>query len=242
MAKNSGIEWTDHTWNPWQGCRKVSEGCRYCYMYREKLRFGQNPAWVIRSSPSTFNAPLKWKDPARVFVCSWSDFFIEDADAWRPEAWDIMRQTPHLTYQILTKRPERIRACLPDDWAHGWDNVWLGVTGENQRAYDDRIFYLLDTPAPLHFLSAEPLLGPIDLGLELCNNTFFEGLRWVIAGGESGPGARPMEAGWARCIRDQCVAAGVPFFFKQWSGVRPKSLGRTLDGQEWTQVPGCHRD
>ena len=116
MARNSGIDWTDHTWNPWQGCRKVSPGCANCYMYRDKRHFGQDPTTVVRSKPATFNAPLKWKDQARVFVCSWSDFFIEDADPWRGEVWQIMRQTPHLTYMLLTKRLENISARLPDDW------------------------------------------------------------------------------------------------------------------------------
>ena len=113
MAENSKIQWTDHTWNPWQGCRKVSPGCLNCYMYRDKKRYGQDPATVVRSKPPTFNKPLKWHDPAKVFVCSWSDFFIEDADEWRDDAWEIMRRTPHLTYQILTKRPRNIKDRLP---------------------------------------------------------------------------------------------------------------------------------
>src|SRR3990167_11527130 len=110
MSDKTHINWTEATWNPWHGCIKVSPGCKNCYMYREKNRYGQDPAVVVRSKPATFNAPLKWKEPARVFTCSWSDFFIKQADPWRDEAWDIIYQTPHLTYLILTKRPERIEA------------------------------------------------------------------------------------------------------------------------------------
>lgn len=116
MGKNSGIEWTDHTWNPWQGCLKVSPGCKQCYMYRDKKRYGQDPMVVVRSKPGTFRKPLQWKQPAKVFTCSWSDFFIEQADNWIDDAWNIIRQTPHLTYQILTKRPENIKDRLPEDW------------------------------------------------------------------------------------------------------------------------------
>lgn len=162
MAKDSGITWTDNTWwNPWQGCHKVSPGCVNCYMFREKNRYGQDPATVIRSKPATFNSPLKWKEPAKVFVCSWSDFFIEEADPWRDEAWEIIRNTPHLTYQILTKRPENIAGRLPEGWPFA--NVWLGVTAENQEQADRRIPILLSTPASLRFVSVEPMVGRIDL-------------------------------------------------------------------------------
>jgi protein gp37 len=231
MADRSAIEWTDATWNPWHGCLKVSPGCQACYMYREKTRYGQDPRVVVRSR-TTFGAPLRWTEPRRVFTCSWSDFFIAEADAWRPDAWDIIRATPHLTYQVLTKRPERIAAHLPPDWQNGWRHVWLGVSIET-RAYAHRADVLRAIPAALRFLSLEPLLedlGPLDLS----------GIGWVIAGGESG--GRPSRAlvlkscvqgdcdawcpcqgtgyapkpdalEWIRSVRDQCVAAGVPFFF-----------------------------
>lgn len=162
MGENSTIQWTDKTWNPWHGCTKVSDGCKFCYMYRDKERYGQDPKTVLRSK-TTFNAPLKWTDPAMVFTCSWSDWFITDADEWRPEAWDIIRKTPHLTYQILTKRPENIKERLPADWGKGYPNVWLGVSVENQKAAEDRIFELLSIRAAVRFLSVEPLLGPIKL-------------------------------------------------------------------------------
>lgn len=133
MTKNSLIQWTKLTWNPWHGCKKVSPGCKFCYMYRDKARYNQNPVIVQRSRQETFNSPLKWREPGFVFTCSWSDFFIDEADKWRQNAWDIIRRTPHLIYQILTKRPERIKQCLPPDWGDGWQNVWLGTSVENQK-------------------------------------------------------------------------------------------------------------
>lgn len=162
MADNSQIQWTNATWNPWHGCHKVSDGCKFCYMFRDKERHGQAPNVVLRSK-STFNDPLKWREPKRVFTCSWSDFFIAEADEWRAEAWEIIKKTSHLTYQILTKRPENIVDRLPDDWGRGYENVWLGVSVENQNAAFERIPILLDLPAKIKFLSLEPLLEPIDL-------------------------------------------------------------------------------
>lgn len=254
MAKNSGIDWTDHTWNPWQGCRKVSPGCAHCYMYREKTRFGQDPGAVVRSKPATFNAPLRWKDPAKVFVCSWSDFFIEEADAWRDEAWDIMRRTPHLTYMLLTKRPENIQARLPPDWPLA--NVWLGVTAENQEQAEKRIPILLKTPAVLRFVSVEPMVGPVALDdlvitddragewhfsvlppLEVSveDDEDFNGalVDWVICGGESGPEAREMQPEWAMELKRQCAEAGVPFFMKQMSG--KASIPAALQGRQFPE-------
>lgn len=209
MGDTTAIAWTDKTWNPWQGCHKVSAGCANCYMHREKKRYGQDPSTVVRSKPATFNAPLKWRDPALVFTCSWSDFFIEEADDWRDEAMEIVMSTGHLTYQILTKRPER----LETQWVIAPSNVWLGVTVEDQRAADERTAPLVAALGQHKFLSCEPLLGPVSLDLA--------GIGWVIVGGESGPGARPMHPEWARSIRDQCQAAGVPFFFKQWGEWAP---------------------
>lgn len=198
MGETSAIEWTDATWNPWRGCRKVSPGCKHCYMFRDQERYG--------------------RDPRMVFTCSWSDWFIEEADTWRDEGWNIIKRTPHLTYQILTKRPERILDHLPTDWGDGYLNVWLGTSVENQEYADRRIPLLLEVPAVVRFLSCEPLLGPIDfrkvpgfnrVGLDLSN-------WWVIAGGESGyPGHfRPAELDWFRSLLDQCKTAGVPFFLK----------------------------
>lgn len=230
MAKNTGIQWTGHTWNPWQGCRKVSPGCANCYMYRDKRRFNQDPTVVIRSSRATFTAPLKWKEPAKVFVCSWSDFFIEDADGWRDEAWEIMRQTQHLTYLLLTKRPENMASRLPADWP--LKNVWLGVTTENEDMLHKRVPILLKTKAVKRFISIEPMLGPIDLGMDLCRSWNTTGLTmgayldWVIVGGESGPNSRPMDTEWALYVKRQCEETKTAFFFKQMSGraETPESL------------------
>ena len=214
MGKNSNISWTDHTWNPWQGCKKVSAGCKNCYMFRDKARYGQDPEIVIRSKPATFNKPMTWKDPAMVFVCSWSDFFIEEADAWRDDAWEIIRNSPQLIFQILTKRPERIIEHLPFGWGDGYPNVWMGVTAENQEMADLRIPILLGVPAVKRFLSCEPMLGPI----HLAQHFWTSGIHWVIVGGESGPECREMNKHWAGVTRIQCEEAGVPFFMKQMSG------------------------
>lgn len=251
MGKNSNIEWCTHTWNPWHGCHKISPGCKFCYMFRDKARYGQDPNVVVRSK-TKFNDPLSWpKEPAMCFTCSWSDWLIEEADAWRDEAYDVIRRTPWITYQILTKRIERAQGLVP---VPSLPNVWLGVSIEDrQRKY--RIPQLVETPAALRFLSIEPLLediGELDL----------RAIDWVILGGESGPDARPMHVDWARAVRDQCVAAGVPLFFKQWGEWHPitrtdgihespfglpgsqqmvrvgkKAAGHLLDGREWLQFP-----
>lgn len=230
MAETSKIEWTDATWNPWYGCHKVSQGCKHCYMFREQKRYGRDPNTVQRSK-TRFNDPLTWTEPRRVFTCSWSDWFIEEADAWRDEAWDIIRRTPHLTYQILTKRPENIAGRMPP---YDLPNVWLGVSVENQQAANERIDYLLRASAAVRFLSCEPLLGPLDLEYALyqrygCNGSAPDPecvecgwqantVDWVIVGGESGPDCRPMDIAWAQNLRRQCEASGVAFFMKQLGG------------------------
>lgn len=230
MGSSSTIEWTDATWNPWQGCHKISPGCKFCYMFRDKKRYGQDPNVVVRSK-TTFNAPLKWEQGMRIFTCSWSDWYIKEADAWRGEAWEIIHQTPRHTYQILTKRIERAVGNSP---LVVLPNVHLGVSVENAR-YKHRIDILRCLNATVRFLSIEPLIG--DVGeLDL------RGIGWVIVGGESGGrDARPMNADWVRGVRDQCIAAKVPFFFKQW-GANPAGLvsigtGRMLDGREWNELP-----
>ena len=231
MAEQSLIEWTDSTWNPWHGCIKVSPGCKNCYMYRGKERWGKNPRNVVRSR-TTFDDPLRWTTPRRIFTCSWSDWFIEDADPWREEAWQVVRQSPHHTFQILTKRPERILGALPQDWGTGWPNVWVGVSIETQQ-FIHRKETLQSIPSSLRFISAEPLLGPIEFG-EL------KGIHWVITGGESGPKARPMDPAWARSIRKQCAASKVTFFHKQNGGTRIVDGawgGRTLDSRTWDSIP-----
>lgn len=243
MAKNSGIDWCDHSWNPFQGCRKVSPGCLNCYMYRDKKRYGHDPATVIRSKSATFNSPLKWKDPAKVFVCSWSDFFIEDADPWRDDAWEIIRKCPQHTFQILTKRPENILDRLPKDWP--LHNVWLGVTAENQEQADKRIPLLLQIPAAVRFVSIEPMISAVDTSsfLGTIHNDlvganrnegygpWVSGIEWVICGGETGPNARQMDEYWALALKIQCKLAGVPFFMKQMTNKAP--IPEYLQGREF---------
>lgn len=217
MAEKTGIPWTDRTWNPWQGCTKVSAGCANCYMFREKRHYGQSPENVVRSSPKTFRAPVKWEQEmvakgttARVFVCSWSDFFHEKADAWRKDAWDIMRKCPHLIFQLCTKRPGRIAANLPADWGNGWSNVWVGATVEDDAA-KSRIDVIRVIPAVVRFLSVEPLIGSL-------GKMDLSGVHWVITACESGPNhtlGRPMEHSWAEDATRQAREAGIATFLKQ---------------------------
>lgn len=188
------------------GCAKVSPGCRACYMFAEQKSYGMDPA-DVRRSKTKFNEPLKWKQPRRVFTCSWSDFFIEQADAWRPEAWEIIRKTPH-TYIILTKRIERVPECLPPDWGAGYPNVWLCVSVESQH-FLWRIAQLAEIPAPVHGVSFEPLLGPIDA------SRYLHLIDWAILGGESGPGARACHVSWIRQLMAQCRSRDVAVFCKQ---------------------------
>jgi len=223
MGEKTGIEWTSASWNPWYGCTKISPGCKFCYMYREMERYGRDPFTVTRSK-TKFYDPLKWvkkpeTTPKFCFTCSWSDFFIEQADPWRAEAWDTIRRTPQITYQILTKRPHLIRERLPEDWGEGYRNVWLGVSAETQPYWNERVPQLLDIPAALHWASLEPLLGPIDMGQGFPINgvSFTRFIRWAVVGGESGSD-RVMDPDWARTIRDKCKSAGVAFFMKQMGG------------------------
>lgn len=211
MGEKTAIQWTDATWNPWRGCLKVSQGCKNCYMYREQKRFGEDPTNVIRSSPATFNAPLKWKGNKKVFTCSWSDFFIKEADEWRNEAWEIIRETQNLTYQILTKRPERIKNTLPPDWGNGYPNVWLGVSIESEK-YLHRMDEILEIPCYTRFISYEPALEEVNFGYKI---RYFD---WLISGGESGPNARYAQTWWFESARLQCEENHVAFFHKQNGG------------------------
>lgn len=237
MGKTTGISWTDSTWNPWMGCHKVSTGCKNCYMFREQEHYGNDPN-VVRRSKTTFNDPLKWKEPKRIFVCSWSDFFIKEADEWRVEAWDIIRKTPHI-YQIPTKRPENIINSIPGYWDEIRERIILLVSTENQETYNRRThyFYTLSMYGASHRvkmgISAEPLLENIDLGATKYI------LNWVIVGGESGAKnkVRIDNLDWYRSLRDQCQEAGIPFFLKQaWiDGQLVKEP--FLDGRQWLEFP-----
>jgi protein gp37 len=234
MATNTSIEWTESTWNPITGCTKISAGCANCYaerMARRLQAMGQpnyRNGFALTMHERALELPLLWRKPQMVFVNSMSDLFHEDVPLeFILRIFEVMRQAHWHRFQILTKRSKRLAeldATLP--WA---PNIWMGVTVENQDCIS-RIDDLRDCGAAVKFLSLEPLLAPLP-ELDLT------GIDWVIAGGESGPGARPMSPEWVTDIRNQCVASGTPFFFKQWGGVNKKAAGREIEGQTWSQVP-----
>jgi protein gp37 len=242
MAENSAIEWTDHTFNPWIGCQEVSAACDHCYARVMNERWGWVEGWGPhgerkRTSPSNWKKPLQWAKAAngarpKVFCASLADVFDNRAPAGAlADLWQLIRATPELDWLLLTKRPENIKARLPDDWRAGWANVWLGTTCEDQDQLDRRWPKLNAIPAHRRFISYEPALGPLRLQV-------FERLPdWIICGGESGAGARPMSPDWVRSVRDQCSAAGVAFFFKQWGGQNKAATGRLLDGRTWDEMP-----
>lgn len=275
--QNSSIEWTDHTFNPWWGCIKVSPGCEHCYAETLSNRYGHKvwgPAKTTdrrMMSDNYWRQPIKWDRLAqvsgqrkRVFCASMADVFEHHPQVGeaRNDLFSLIRMTPNLDWLLLTKRPENIEQMVPESWLDApVPNVWYGTSCEDQQRADERIPHLLNVPARVRFLSCEPLLGPIKLDPWNGGHT---GIDWVIAGGESGPGARPMSITWARSLRDQCVAAGVAFHFKQWGQFTPyyeavdpaagklimseyprgtmkrvgkHAAGRLLDGREWNQLP-----
>lgn len=275
MGKNSSIEWTHHTFNPWWGCTKVSPGCKNCYAEAWSKRVGMG-LWGPRAdrrffSEAHWREPLRWNAEAaatatrrRVFCASMADVFEarRDLDPWQERLWALIDATPALDWLLLTKRPEQIATIAP--WGRRWPaNVWLGATAENQLWASRRVPVLLRQPAVVRFLSCEPLVGPLDLAGWLGRRG---GIDWVIAGGESGAKARPMNPDWPRQLRDQCVQAGVAFHFKQWGSWCPKqemsprnarrrcvvesragytellhvgkhAAGRVLDGRTWDEMP-----
>lgn len=241
MGERTGIEWTDSTWNPFIGCRKVSAGCAHCYA--EKLvngRMGGTFTEVRRAAPATFNVPLRWKEGRLIFACSISDFFIEEADAWREDAWDVIRQTPQHTYLILTKRPERISDHLPGDWGRaGYPNVWLGTSGENAELAFKRGVPLSQVHARIHFLSAEPWLENDVVNPSEYYWTVLNLYDWVIIGGESGPGCRPLNLRATKALIKGCERARVPVFLKQLGGHPNKRdhSAAVIDGQTWKEMP-----
>ncbi len=243
MGDRSAIEWTEATWNPTTGCDRVSRGCDNCYamtLAKRLKAMGQpryqrdgdprtsGPGFGLTVHPDGLGLPLTWKRPRVVFVNSMSDLFHAQVPvAFVRQVFDVMAATPQHTYQVLTKRARRLRRLAPSlTWPA---NLWMGVSVEDGDAVD-RIDDLRAVPAVMRFLSCEPLLGPLpDLTLD--------GIGWVIAGGESGANARPMDTAWVESLRDQCTSAGVPFFFKQWGGRTPKAGGRELDGRTWDDMP-----
>jgi protein gp37 len=234
MADKSAIEWTEATWNPVTGCDQVSPGCAHCYAKTFAERWRGVPGhpyeqgFDLRVWPERLDQPLKWKRPRTIFVNSMSDLFHERIpDAFIAEVFATMVEADWHVFQILTKRPERLLA-LSDGLA--WPpNVWMGVSIENRR-FVHRADLLRQVPATTRFISAEPLLGPLE-GLDLTD------IHWLIAGGESGPGHRPVREEWVLDLRNRCDDEGVAFFFKQWGGARPKSRGRLLEGREWNAMP-----
>lgn len=269
MARNSRIEWTTHTFNPWWGCVKVSPACKHCYAEAWAKRVGQD-VWGPKTERRFFGEkhwaePLRWDfeacatgQRARVFCASMADVFEDrsDLDFWRARLWELIDVTPNLDWLLLTKRPERVSDVAP--WGRCWPrNVWLGTTVEDQNWADERLPYLTAIPAAVRFISAEPLLGPVDIATWLKND-----LDWVITGGESGPRARPSSPSWFRNLLNQCMAADVAFHFKQWGDWAPgqginlakarasqvddgttmlrvgkKLAGRVLDGEIWDGLP-----
>lgn len=239
----SKIEWTEATWNPTTGCDRTSPGCDNCYALSlaKRLKAMGQPKYQVDGDPKTSGPgfgltchedalaiPFGWRAPRTIFVNSMSDLLHPAVpDEFIIKVLEVMRGTPQHQYQILTKRSKRLAVLGPKlNWP---DNAWMGVSVEADR-YTFRVAHLLESGAPVKFLSCEPLLGPLD-SLDLA------GLDWVIAGGESGPGARPMAAEWVRLVRDRCGESRVPFFFKQWGGTTPKAGGRELDGRTWDEMP-----
>ena len=238
MSTQSRIEWTETTWNPVTGCTKISHGCKHCYAERMARRLQamgvskyQN-GFKVTVHKATLEEPRRWKKPRLVFVNSMSDLFHESVpDSFIHSVFEVMNHAAHHTFQVLTKRPERVRKLNTAlKWA---PNIWMGTSIESDR-WRNRLEELKSTSARVRFLSLEPLLGPLP-GLDL------EGIDWVIVGGESGPACRPMEANWVREIRDNCAESGVAFFFKQWGGVFKKRTGRVLDGRTWDELPISRR-
>jgi protein gp37 len=239
MSDKSKIEWTDATWNPVRGCTKISAGCAHCYAETFAERFRGVPGhpyeqgFDLRLVPDKLLEPLRWSRPRMIFVNSMSDLFHKDVtDAYVELVAEVMRIANWHTYQVLTKRSERLGEMLCTDLRAlaQESHVWWGVSVENRRHGLPRLEHLRHAPAAVRFLSVEPLLedlGAIDLS----------GISWVIVGGESGHGARPMKAEWVRSVRDQCQDAGVPLFFKQWGGVRKSEAGRVLDGRTYDDMP-----
>lgn len=239
MSDKSKIEWTDATWNPVRGCTKISPGCAHCYAETFAERFRGVPGspfeqgFDLRLVPEKLGEPFRFAHPKRIFVNSMSDLFhVGVSDDYIERVARVMAASPWHIYQVLTKRSERLRDLLRGRlrFAAEVEHIWWGVSVEDRRFGLSRVEHLRESVAAMPFLSVEPLLedlGPVEFG----------GLAWVIVGGESGPGARPMPAEWVRPIRDHCVRRGVPFFFKQWGGVRKHTTGRMLDGRTWDQFP-----
>jgi protein gp37 len=242
VADGTAIEWTNATWNPVTGCTKISAGCDHCYAERFSERFrgvAGHPfsmGFDLTLRPERLHQPERWLRPRMIFVNSMSDLFHKEVPfTFVDRVFDTMEKASWHSFQVLTKRSSRMRDYVRRRYANSGApaHIWLGVSVEDGTKLS-RVRQLSQAPAAVRFLSIEPLIGPIgELPLD--------GIAWVIVGGESGPGARPTKPHWVRDIRDQCINQDIPFFFKQWGGIRPKSGGRTLDGREWNEFPGSKR-
>jgi protein gp37 len=234
MAQATAIEWTEATWNPVTGCTKISPGCKHCYAERmaKRLQAMGQPRYAngfrVTLQEDVVDLPLRWRKPRRIFVNSMSDLFHDDVPVdFIRRVFDTMNHAHWHHFQLLTKRAERLHELRHRlSWS---ENVWVGVSVENED-YLWRISRLVEVPAAVRFLSLEPLLGPLP-------HLALEGVHWVIVGGESGPGARPMHPEWVRDIRTRCQEEDVPFFFKQWGGAKKSRTGRRLDGRTWDELP-----
>lgn len=223
MGTKSGIDYVDASWGPWRGCHKTeSPGCEHCYAERDMKRYGRDPYRVVRAADNTFNAPLKWKEPKRIFVCPWSDFFIKEADIWRDDALEVMLSAPQHLYIIPTKRPQQALAARNTDGILSNMLILLSVSVQADIDRWEETFSLLaqpthdvDFPPPMLGISYEPALGSIEL-------EYLDKYDWVVAGGESGPGARYPDLSWFRKLRDDCKAVDVPFYMKQLGGFPDK--------------------
>lgn len=238
MAPNTAIEWTNATWNPVTGCTKISAGCDNCYAERFSERFRGvkghpfENGFDLTLRPDRIDQPLSWKKPRMVFVNSMSDLFHKEVSReFIARVFDTMEKADWHIFQVLTKRSSLMRDFVNERYKNvkAPEHIWLGTSVEDN-ARSSRIRHMQEMNASVRFLSIEPLIGSID-------NLDLHGIHWVIVGGESGPRARPMKSEWVRAIRDQCKKQKVPFFFKQWGGIRPKTGGRLLDGKEWSQFP-----
>lgn len=238
MAYITEIEWTNATWNPVTGCTKISAGCDNCYAERLAERFRgvtghpYETGFDLTLRPERLNQPLSWRRPRMIFVNSMSDLFHKDVPIdFVARVFETMEKAHWHVFQVLTKRSSRMRDYVNARYRHGQPpkNIWFGTSVEDGTKLS-RVHHLKDTVAWVRFLSLEPLIGPV-------TNLDLTGIHWIIVGGESGPHARPIHPDWVRHIRDQCIACGTPFFFKQWGGLRPKSRGRLLDGREWNEWP-----
>jgi protein gp37 len=242
MSLSTTIEWTDATWNPVRGCSKISPGCKHCYAERFAERFRGVPGhpfeqgFDVRLVPEKITEPLKWRSPKKIFVNSMSDLFHDSVpDSFILQIAHVMRKANWHIFQILTKRHDRMSRLLSgplSDFAFA-PHIWWGVSVENRKHGLPRLRALQETPVAVRFLSIEPLLE--DIG-----EIEFHGISWVIVGGESGPGARPMQPAWVRSIQNQCKRDNVPFFFKQWGGARKVAAGRVLDGRTFDEFPEIH--